>query len=88
MCFQISRNGLLMLILLDVFSVLHRETQRERESDPTKAICGFNYPRMANVRHSCTAEKVHSGQPPPPPPTPGLIDVSDGEAGIPALLYF
>lgn len=57
--FQINRNGL--LILFAMFSVPHRE--RETERDPTKPTCGFNCARIANVRHSCTAEKVHSEPP-------------------------
>lgn len=66
----------------------------------SKQICGFNCVRNANVHHSCTAESIQTFLLPPPPLSPPLsplpflshsfclIDVSDGEAGIPAFCSF
>lgn len=90
--FQISRNGL--LISFDVFSVPHRETEREREL-PQKQSVGLIIPESLMYATAVLQRKSIQDNPlppspptPPPTPPPGLIDVSDGEAGIPALLYF
>lgn len=85
MYFHINQNGL--LILFDVFSVPHRE--RDRESPQNQPV-GLIMPE--SLMYATAVLKRKSIQSPPPPAsaaTPqGLIDVPDGEAGIPAFCSF